>query len=591
MKFFTIILKYSVKGKYYSRDKIIIRGILKWFEFCLRGGVVVNTSVLISEEQKKIDEIIEIIDKKINSNKNIIGQGNAVDIDSYRKIDENEYRRAVENNKVLHEIKNKPYFGNIIIKYDGDNEIIKQYIGLKDFYNGDNLIISSWAAPIYDIYNRFDNQKFEYEKTERNGKKLIIKGEVYEKRQIDIKDKKVINVIQTGDNITNKVVEKFVEDKINKSKTNSLGSIVETMQKSQNEIIRQQIGNNILVQGCAGSGKSSIAFHRLAYLVYTYSLEEKDVLVISPNNIFKKYTSNLLVEIGSDFNVKQLTICELAKEILKDNFKEFNLKINNKEVNKIKNSKEFKIVLDKYLKLIEDSYIPKENNYIDGISFINYEEVIDIWKVRLSAYKLNKRIEKFRAYFLNLLDKKELKIITEIEKQYENNENEINTYSNRIEGKKIIGELKEEKIIRLSRIKKQMNIIRKMYLKKIKPIDVFEIYYELVSNNNIISKICTNILSERETKILQENSLNYEFDLNDMIPLLYIYTNLYDIQNMYRHVVVDECQDLSYIELGIIESITSTFTLVGDYNQQINITKNCATIKQAEELFEKYTYF
>jgi len=571
----------------YNRDKelpVNIQGIKNG------GAHLEDNSNLIKEEQKKLDDIVKILDDRIIKNRKVIGDAKIEDINVYSKNDDVALNMAVKSNKEIESIRKKPYFGEISIKYDFDSQVASTYIGMKDVYDNNDLIISSWAAPIYDIYRRFESGKFVYEKTEKSGKKLNIQGKLLEKKQIDIEDDKVINVIQYGNYMSKIEENKFISKKIEESNTEKLGSIVETMQKEQNEIIRLPIEKNVLVQGCAGSGKSSVAFHRLAYLIYTYKLKEEEILVISPNKIFKNYTSKILTELGGEYEVTQFTFIELGKSIIKGYSKFFNNYILPKDtlLYKIKSSNKFKTVIDNYINYIEEHIVPDVSINLDEFVFIDYKEAIDVWKNRLSAYCINDRVEKFRDYYSRILEENLKNIIKFIEKDYEDKSEKMKKYDSL---NKMSGLIIKEKLLKLERIRKQAVIIENYYFNLIKKCNLYEAYKKFIGNKQLLEELSKGILRDEEISLLKENADISKYNNIDLICSAYIYCRLYGVKNLYRHIVVDECQDLSSIEIAVIELISTSFTLVGDYNQQIDMYKKSASFNEVMDMFKHYTSF
>ena len=250
-----------------------------------------------------------------------------------------------------------------------------------------------------------------------------------------------------------------------------MGVIIETVQKDQNKIIRLPIEKNIIVQGCAGSGKSSVAFHRLAYLVYNYNLKDNELLVISPNKIFQGYTSNILMELGSDFNVQQYTFKEFAEVVLKRKIE--NNIINNDETYKeqsiLKTSKRFKLVLDNYINYLEDNFIPKDNIVIDDFRLIDSNEVNSIWRNQFGTYKINDRIDKFKVYLENYLKDRLKEYIKSVEKSYISNMNILTKYNKSLViYNEILKLTREEQEIRIKRLKKQFTAIINGYISNLK---------------------------------------------------------------------------------------------------------------------------
>ena len=287
---------------------------------------------LIEEESKILEDKINLMKNQLVKNDNVIKEYSLQDINTYNKIDESEYFKIIVQQKNLESALDNPYFGRLDIEYKDDNEKETVYIGRRRVDIGDDIIIYSWAAPIADIYQEYNSGEYKRKYIDKNsGKEIFLEGNILEKRKISISKSEVIDVYSYT-NITEKDEEEFVRDKIENSKTDKLGVIIETVQKEQNRIIRLPIEKNIIVQGCARSGKSSVAFHRLAYLAYNYNLKDNELLVISPNKIFQGYTSNILMELVADFNVQQYNFKEFAEVILKRKIE--NNIINNDEIYK-----------------------------------------------------------------------------------------------------------------------------------------------------------------------------------------------------------------------------------------------------------------
>lgn len=551
---------------------------------------------LINEENIELKDKVNIINKEIDKCDKTIKDYKRTDINTYKKIDEFEFSRAIKEKNIYDDIKNKPYFGRLDIYYKDENEKVKIYIGKRDLILDDTPHIVSWAAPIADVYERFNNGKFDYEYKNKNGTSMILNGNIKEKRRIVIEDGKVKDVYSFMNGKTEESEEKFIIEKILNSETEKLGSIVETIQENQNEIVRLPIEKNILVQGCAGSGKSSVAFHRLAYLAYNYELNKDELLVISPNKIFQGYTSDILTELGSKFEAQQYTFNEFVEKKLDIKIKEKSSILDVKELARmslIKTSKSFKELLDKYYIYIEDNYIPKGDIIINNHKLINYDEINGIWKKEFSIYKINDRITKFKQYLEQKLNDKLSEILENIEVEYKREHDLLKKYSSESNYYEICNLLKAEKDIKVKRINQEIKMLIFNYINNLKEVDIFRKYYELIRSPELLLEI------GRQIELLKDNDLNFlinKVNQNDIvtidyIPLIYFYYKVNENKNKYRHIVIDECQDLSYIELATLEGLTKSFTLVGDFNQRIKLNKSNVTIEEIEEMFKSYTYF
>lgn len=549
---------------------------------------------LLQEESEILSNKLSLIKDQMRKNDKIAKDYSLEDINTYKKVDEWEYYNTIKNQKDLKAALNNPYYGRLDIEYKDDNDVKNIYIGTKKIDIGDDTIVYSWAAPIADIYQTYNSGEYKetcYDK--KKGKEIILSGNIKEKRKITINKSKVIDVYSYT-NVTKKDEEKFVRDKVENSDTEKLGVIIETVQRDQNLIIRLPIEKNVLVQGCAGSGKSSVAFHRLAYLAYNYNLDANELLVISPNKIFQGYTSNILMELGTDFNVQQFTFKEFAEMVLQ-------IKIQNKVVTRdevsrecaqLKTCKMFKDVLDNYVKNIEDNYIPKENVVIDDFELINSNDISSIWFEQFGNYKLNDRIEKIKVYLEKYLRDKAEEYIIVVEKRYKNNIDILAKYN---KSPVIYNELlkltREEKEIRIKRLRKQCSAVINGYINNLNKISAVDKYEQLLKDRSLITSLSKDVFNISNINVILSDSLDNLITDIDCIPIMYLYYKINENKNKYRHIVIDECQDLSFIEIAVIEGLTKSFTLVGDFNQQIRINKSTVSLDEIKDLFKKYTFF
>lgn len=518
---------------------------------------------LIEEESKILDSKLSLMKNEISNNDKVIKEYSLQDINTYQKVDQNKYNKAIKDKEKLMSSIDEPYFGRLDIEYKKDNEKEIVYIGRKGIDINGEPIIYSWAAPIADVYEAYNGGEYRHKAIDKNsGKEIILEGNIKTKRKITINKSKIKDVYSYT-NITEEEEEEFVKDKIENTKTEKLGVIIETVQKDQNKIIRLPIEKNIIVQGCAGSGKSSVAFHRLAYLAYNYKLKEEELLVISPNKIFQGYTSDILIELGNDFNVQQLTFNEFAEKILERKIENKNINNSrNRKASQIKTSKLFKIVLDNYAKYIENNFISKENIVIDDFELINGSDINSIWCKQFGTYKLNDRIEKFKEHLEKYLKEKTEEYIKIIEKRYKANLDILIKYNKSpVIYNEILKLTRQEQEIRIKRLKKQCSSIINGYINNIGNIDVVSVYKNLLMNRNLLNDLGKDIINKSDIDIIISDTLENSINDIDYIPIMYLYYKLNENKNKYRHIVIDECQDLSYIEIAVIEGLTRSFTL------------------------------
>ncbi|MFD2391053.1 HelD family protein [Enterococcus gallinarum] len=220
-------------------------------------------------------------------------------------------RNTFETNRIakLSYLQETPYFSRIDFQFDGEEEAEKFYIGRYGFVdNYGQQLVYDWRAPISSLYYDFPLGSAYYESM---GKKFT--GSLQLKRQFDIKNGTIRFLVDSNDSLN----DNFLINELSKHTSKEMKTIIHTIQKEQNEAIRDSKTKNLLIQGVAGSGKTSIALHRIAYLLYQKRAElaASEVLILSPNEVFSDYISTVLPELGED-DLFQLDITQLMQPLM-----------------------------------------------------------------------------------------------------------------------------------------------------------------------------------------------------------------------------------------------------------------------------------
>lgn len=287
----------------------------------------------IIKEQKKINKFITF-------SKNELEEIEAL----YQKIEENsqdEFLQAELSKIYINKIKKLkkailiPFFARVDFKEENQNNTDNVYIGRTNIFDDKmNVVVADWRAPISNIYYDGRIGKTEYECLDR-----IIYGELLLKRIYDIQDGQLLSYndidITTNDDM--------LQECLKENSDARLKNIVSTIQAEQNKIIRSDMFKPLIIQGVAGSGKTTVALHRIAYLVYTYEkhFNPEDFLIIAPNKFFLDYISNVLPDLGVDY-VRQETFEQLALDIIDEKLEIEN--VNTKLVEILKNKNENNIM-------------------------------------------------------------------------------------------------------------------------------------------------------------------------------------------------------------------------------------------------------
>lgn len=269
---------------------------------------------------EKINEKADSLEATIDSNEDQYKELKRHTVDYKAELDKYEVynyqqtmnfidRRSILETGILQKLnyqRNNPYFAKVGFQYHQEEKMEPFYIGRYGFANsiGEQLIYD-WRAPIASLYYEFNLGKGSYESF---GKTFA--GTIVEKKQFDIQDGKIHLLVDTEDAVN----DEFLLRELGQTSSLEMKTIIQTIQKEQNEVIRDTKTKNLIIQGVAGSGKTSIALHRMAFLLYLKreSLTAANILIVSPNQIFSSYISNILPELG-ETDLQQVDITTLGR--------------------------------------------------------------------------------------------------------------------------------------------------------------------------------------------------------------------------------------------------------------------------------------
>ena len=267
----------------------------------------------IEENDQKTREMTEQLDsgiKQISENYSDLSRGGDLS-DAYSSLADIESleHEILRENKRLHLQKNAPYFARIDFAPLGKKTVQRVYIGIGNIIDNEKLYVADWRAPISSLYYDYNlgDASFFIGKDE-------FKGKIELKRQYKIENGQLLSYFDTDLTINDEILQEILSHNVSVK----MKQIVSSIQKEQNTIVRNDKNENMLVQGIAGSGKTSIALHRAAYLLYKHrsTIKSSDILIISPNNIFSSYISDVLPQLGED-NLVETTFAQIARAELK----------------------------------------------------------------------------------------------------------------------------------------------------------------------------------------------------------------------------------------------------------------------------------
>lgn len=530
------------------------------------------------EEIKKVSDTIEIV--KSNIEEYEILYSNLLKENADEQYIQNMSKIYSNKLKNLNNAVSVPYFARVDFKEDKQNNIQKIYIGKTGIFNDDyEVVVTDWRAPISSIY--YDGQLGNVEYECPDG---IIKGDLSKKRVYTIENS-ILKDYQDIDITTN---DEFLQECLNENSEARLKNIISTIQSEQNKIIRAKMSNPLIVQGVSGSGKTTVALHRIAYLVYTYEKEfnPDEFLIIAPNKFFLDYISNVLPDLGVDY-VRQQTFEEFMLENIDANFEinPINVELSNivnqngktdliKKSANFKSSLRFKELIDEFIDKFLKSNLPKGDFKISDIVVFNHDEVIDMFM----NYFKNNSINDSKKMLTAILQKRVSNIANElIDRLSEQRKSKLYNIDKNLSDdkvKEIRLEIFKETEYEMQQLFKGGKKLVLDYLKNFKIEKVLSIYKKIISDKILFDKYVKSELYEYILETYKKNIKSKKVEYEDLAPLFYIQNRFWgNINNLkLEHIVIDEAQDLGEFQFYNFKEIVKpnmSMTILGDISQGI----------------------
>ncbi|EPB8178807.1 UvrD-helicase domain-containing protein [Clostridium perfringens] len=536
-------------------------------------------------EEKKLEEVSNILNEEmlsyINKRKFVTQyildyRKNAVEeykddedklieyFDHERYVKEQAFTTIDKKLKELTILKESPYFGRVTfndLEFDQKDTLYVGRFGVTPEGSYEPVIVD-WRAPVASLFYHGSLGEASY--TSPDGP---IKCDIEGRRQIIVKKGELKGVFDSAIDVKDDILQMVLSN----NSSDKLKDVIMTIQQEQDEIIRKERTSNIVVNGVAGSGKTTIALHRVAYLLYNYRKELEDkVLILGPNGIFMEYISQVLPSLG-EVGVKQETFAsfalkEMDSELYIMSFDKYLEKILSEDKEfiedaKYKNSYEIIKDLDNLVKDMDKNYFHVEDVKYFGDLVISKEEIEEMFNKHYEYMPLFRRSEKIKRIILSKIkDKRD-------EKVWELNE-----------------ELRKEK----EKLTPEELLIEENNLEFRRKLRIREIVKEVMDSR---AKLDSWISREDVLDIYDRfNGNKKEYTINDLAPILYLAIKLEGKKATkdYRHVVIDEAQDYSPLQFKVVRELTGTkyFTVVGDVNQRLIKYSDLAPMMELGKIFD-----
>lgn len=449
-------------------------------------------------------------------------------------------------------------------------------------------VVIDWRAPIADLY--YEGRLGEAEYNCPAGK---IHGEIKLKRQYFFKNGDLQDVMDIDITTNDEMLQPF----LSANSDTRLKNIISTIQAEQNKIIRADMWQPLVVQGVAGSGKTTIALHRIAYLIYNYDKNffPEEFLIIAPNKFFLNYISNVLPDLGVD-RVGQSTYEEIAFDVIGSEFEieEPNNKLariidNNKsekekkmceiiiESSKYKSSIRFKNLLDEYLYEVEKRFVPEDDFKVGKYVFMKREDIEHLFYREYSNLPFCRRMEEIAKHLKSAVTMRSGQILKDIEEErdYKIAKIKMDEQNEQIRLSLIRDAYKEAEDLSKEVTKNVKKNVQKYINSTNKVLEPMKYYKEFM--DVYINTLAKGRISDEEIKYIKTSFTDAQrkgkIEMEDLAPLMYIKYMVHGIKTKFelKHIVIDEAQDFSEFQFYIFKKIvkSNSLTILGDLAQGI----------------------
>ncbi|UTR10223.1 UvrD-helicase domain-containing protein [Evansella sp. LMS18] len=508
-------------------------------------------------------------------------------------VSQSTHRHASKRLSTLRRMEEIPYFGRIDFVEEGDLTEDQFYIGLSSLkdHNGENFLVYDWRAPVSSVYYDYQPGPAKYETPGGT-----IEGKLEKKWQYLIREGVLQSMFDTSLTIRDEVLQQV----LGKGTDKQMHNIVATIQQEQNRIIRHDRGRLLIVHGAAGSGKTSAALQRIAYLLYKYRnrLNADQILLFSPNSMFSSYVSNVLPELGEE-NMQQVTFQEYLNRRLSNEFQVENpyelleyvlTKANTPsyrsrlESTRFKASTRFFDAIQLYRQSLELSGMRFKDITFSGKPIVTAQQITEWFYSNDTSLRFHNRLEKLVEWLL-----KEIKEVQRVEWKKAWVQEEIELLSNEEyhRAHRYLAEKRGFKREAIADYEMEPKALAQLIVhQKLKPlkkrvrafrfIDFKAIYKQLFADPKQIERwmegetpVQWTDICQVTLKMLDENKLLYE----DATPFLLLKELIQGFQSnsSIKQIVVDEAQDYSPFQFEFLKRLfpAARMTVLGDFNQAI----------------------
>lgn len=511
------------------------------------------------------------------------------------------FEMARNQKEGLEAIRQKPYFARIHFQREGEAEELL-YIGKTSLFHSETHepIIVDWRSPVANVYydGRLGDLTYNVRGEELN-------GHLFAKRQYKIDNAELLDYRDVDLTTNDELLQEALEGKADVRLT----EIVSTIQKEQNEIIRAHLRQPILVQGAAGSGKTTIALHRISYFLYTMGehFKPEQLMILAPNQLFIDYIGDVLPELGVD------KICQTTYADYVQNATKIKLKLQNPNeqleqliakkceveenfmISKIKGSPFYQLMMDRYLEHYEEQLaVLFDDVYIEKYRIMKGEHLRKLFLIEFHYMPIEKRLERIKKVIQTEVKRKSTTVLSTLNARYEEAiGRSLNGIRDDVKRRRVVTKFIDERDERIPKIKQEAKTTASVYMKKFQKAKIKQAYRDIVTNRELLNDIAPEWTLAEVEQFIQAHKKE-KWVLEDLAALYYLQAKIKGIDEQWkmRVVFIDEVQDYSYFQLAALKTglETDMFTMVGDLAQGIHSYRALNEWSPVLELFPRATY-
>ncbi|MEK5037647.1 RNA polymerase recycling motor HelD [Sporosarcina sp. FSL K6-3457] len=511
------------------------------------------------------------------------------------------FEMARSQKEGLEAIQMKPYFARIHFQKE-DEEAELLYIGKTSLFHRETQepIIVDWRSPVANVYydGRLGDLTYQVREDE-------FEGHLYSKRQYRIEDGELLD-IRDIDLTTN---DELLQEALAGKADTRLTEIVSTIQAEQNAIIRANLKQPIIVQGAAGSGKTTIALHRISYFLYTMGehFPANKLMILAPSKLFMDYIADVLPELG----VGQICQTTYAEYVL--NATGLKLKLTDPDaklaqlaqsatldedklfVTRVKGTLDYREILQRYvIKLEQDMAELFEDVFIEKYRIMKASQLKKPFLQDFSYMPVEKRLERIKIIVQSDVKRKHKKLLATLTTKYEEALDKALYGIRDDERRKAkLTRILDERDERMPAIEKEGKSTASIYMRRFKKFNVKKVYREWLTNEQLQTALASH-WSDQERTAFGKAHQKEAWEIEDLAAIYYLQAKLKGIADDWkmRVVFIDEVQDYSEFQLAALQDglETDMFTMVGDLAQGIHSYRALTSWEPIKEMFPRATY-